>query len=116
MGIVAVDIIASAVVSCGHDPVPAHYLKFQACLTMMDMSDTIEDMTTNTRNFLRSFTTYKAKARKGETVRVQDKEFEFLFIAAVPQKSLSGSARGKIGFKGDPTKPTLRNEDWKASL
>jgi hypothetical protein len=73
-------------------------------------------MITNTRNFLRSFTSYKAKARKGETVRVQDKEFEFLFTAAVPQKSLIGSAKGKIEFKGDLTKPTLRNRDWKPSL
>jgi hypothetical protein len=68
-------------------------------------------MIINTRNFLRSFTTYKAKARRGETVRVRDKNFEFLFTAAVPHKSLIGSARGKIGFKGDLTKPTLPNED-----
>jgi hypothetical protein len=73
-------------------------------------------MITNTRNFLRSFTTYKAKARKGETVRVQDKKFEFLFTAAVPQKSLIGSAKGKIEIKGNLTKPTLKNEDWKPSL
>ena len=77
------------------------------------MSDTIEIMITNTRNFLRSFTTYKAKARKGETVRVQDKDFEYLFTAAVPQKTLIGSVRGKIGFKGDLTKPTLPNEGLK---
>ena len=69
-------------------------------------------MITNTRNFLRSFTTYKAKARLGETVRIQDKEFEFIFTAAVPQKSLIGSAKGKIEIKGNLTKPTLRNEDW----
>jgi hypothetical protein len=68
-------------------------------------------MKTNTRNFLRSFSTYKAMARKGKTVRVQDKEFEFLFTAAAPQESLIGSARGKIRFKGDLTEPTLRNED-----
>jgi hypothetical protein len=71
---------------------------------------------TNTRNFLRSFTSYKAKARKGETVRVQDKEGEFLFTAAVPRKSLLGAAKGKIEIRGDLTKPTLRNESWKPSL
>jgi hypothetical protein len=73
-------------------------------------------MITNTRNFLRFFTSYKAKARKGETVRVQDKECEFLFTAAVPRKSLVGSAKGKIGFQDDLTKPTLQNESWKPSL
>jgi hypothetical protein len=76
----------------------------------------IQSMVTNTRNFLRSFTSYKAKARKGETVRVQDKECEFLFTAAVPRKSLVGSAKGKIEFRDDLTKPTLQNESWKPSL
>ena len=76
----------------------------------------IQSMVTNTRNFLRSFTSYKAKARKGETVRIQDKECEFLFTAAVPRKSLVGSAKGKIEFRDDLTKPTLQNESWKPSL
>ncbi len=73
-------------------------------------------MVTNTRNFLRAFTSYKAKARKGETVRVQDKEGEFLFIAAVPRKSLVGSAKGKIDFRDDLTRPTLPNEGWRPSI
>jgi hypothetical protein len=73
-------------------------------------------MVTNTRNFLRAFTSYKAKARKGETVRVQDKEGEFLFTAAVPRRSLIGAVRGKIAFSDDLTKPTLQNENWKPSL
>ena len=73
-------------------------------------------MTTNVRTFLRDFTTFKARARKGETVRVQDKEGEFLFTAATPRKSLLGAARGKITFHADLTKPTLANDSWKPSL
>ena len=73
-------------------------------------------MITNTRNFLRSFTAFKAKARKGETVRVQDKEGEFLFSAASPRKSLLGSAKGKIIFHEDLTKPTTSNDAWRPSL
>ncbi len=73
-------------------------------------------MVTNTRNFLRGFTSFKAKARKGETVRVQDKEGEYLFTAAAQRKSLIGAAKGKIVFQDDLTKPTLTNEGWKPSL
>jgi hypothetical protein len=73
-------------------------------------------MVTNTRKFLRSFTTFKAEARKGETVRIHDKEGEFLFTAAAPRKSLLGAAKGKITFQDDLTKPTLPNEGWKPSL
>jgi hypothetical protein len=71
---------------------------------------------TNTRNFLRAFTSFKTRARKGETVRVQDKEGEFLFTAAGPRKSLLGVAKGKIVYHDDLTKPTLSDEDWKPSL
>lgn len=80
------------------------------------MSDTIGSMITNTRNFLRGFSSFKAKARKGEAVRVQDKEGEFLFTAAASRKSLLGAAKGKIVFHGDLTKPTLPDESWKPSL
>ncbi len=73
-------------------------------------------MITNTRNFLRGFASIKARARKGETVRVQDREGEFLFTAAGARRSLLGSARGKIVFKGDLTEPTLHDEGWKPSL
>jgi hypothetical protein len=73
-------------------------------------------MVTNTRNFLRSFTSFKARARKGEAVRVQDKEGEFLFVAASTHKSLLGAAKGKILFHGDLTKPTLKDKGWKPSL
>jgi hypothetical protein len=86
---------------------------------MLDIKKNVrhaQSMVTNTRNFLRSFTSYKAKARKGETVRVQDRECEFLFTAAVPRKSLLGSAMGKIEFKDDLTRPTLPDESWKPSL
>lgn len=73
-------------------------------------------MITNVRTFLRDFTTFKARARKGDTVRVQDKEGEFLFTAATPRKSLLGAAKGKIAFHGDLTKPTLPDNGWKPSL
>jgi hypothetical protein len=73
-------------------------------------------MVTNTRAFLRSFAVFKAVARKGETVRVQAREGEYLFTAAVPRKSLLGSAKGKITFRADLTRPTLRDKDWKPSL
>ena len=73
-------------------------------------------MVTNTRIFLRSFISFKARARKGETVRVQDKEGEFLFTAAAPRKSLLGAARGKIVFHDDLTKPTLPNDSWNPAL
>lgn len=73
-------------------------------------------MVTNVRSFLRDFTTFKAKARKGETVRVKDKEGVFLFTADAPRKSLLGAARGKITVHGDLTKPTLPGDGWKPSL
>ncbi|MFI5357138.1 MAG: hypothetical protein ACHQ4G_07370 [Opitutales bacterium] len=73
-------------------------------------------MVTNTRKFLREFTTFKTRARKGETVRVQDREGVFLFTAATPRKSLLGVASGKIVFRDDLTRPTLTDESWKASL
>jgi hypothetical protein len=73
-------------------------------------------MVTNTRNFLRSFTLSKAKARKGKAVRVQDKDGEFLFTAAASRKSLLGAAKGKIVLHGDLTKPTLPDKGWKSSL
>ena len=73
-------------------------------------------MVTTTRQFLRDFAAIKAKARKGEAVRVQDKEGEFLFTAATARKSLLGAAKGKIRFHADLTKPTLPNKSWKPSL
>lgn len=73
-------------------------------------------MVTNVRTFLREFTTFKARARKGETVRVQDKEGVFLFTADAPRKSLLGVARGKITIRGDLTGPTLKNAAWKPSV
>jgi hypothetical protein len=73
-------------------------------------------MVTNTRSFLRNFAMFKAKARKGEAVRVQDKEGEYLFTSAAPRKSLLGAAKGKIVFHDDLTKPTLTDGNWKPSL
>jgi hypothetical protein len=73
-------------------------------------------MTTNVRTFLRDFTTFKAHARRGVTVRVQDKEGQFLFTSSAPRKSLLGAAKGKIVFRGDLTRPTLTDDGWKPSL
>jgi hypothetical protein len=74
------------------------------------------EMVTTTRAFLRSFSAFKARARKGETVRVQDREGEFLFTAATAKRSLLGAAKGKIAFHDDLTRPTLPNESWQPSL
>ncbi len=73
-------------------------------------------MVTTTRQFLRDFSSIKAKARKGETVRVQDKEGEYLFTSASARKSLLGAAKGKIVIHQDLTRPTLANDGWKPSL
>lgn len=76
----------------------------------------LQSVITNTRNFLRDFTSIKAKARKGETVHVRDKEGEFLFTSAFSRRSLLGAARGKIVIHGDLTAPTLPGDGWKPSL
>ena len=73
-------------------------------------------MVTNTRSFLRGFAAAKARARRGETVRVLDKEGEFLFTAATPRRSLLGAAKGKILLHADLTQPTLPDADWRPSL
>ncbi len=73
-------------------------------------------MVTNVRSFLRDFTRFKARARRGETVRVQDKAGEFLFTAATPRRSLLGAAKGRISLHDDLTRPTLAADDWKPSL
>ena len=73
-------------------------------------------MTTNVRTFLRDFRAIKARAQKGETIRVKDRSGEFLFTADRLRSSLLGAARGQITFHGDLTKPTLPDEAWKPSL
>jgi hypothetical protein len=73
-------------------------------------------MVTNVRTFLREFPAFKARARRGETVRIQDKEGGFLFTAVGTRRTLLGAARGKIAFSHDLTKPTLKDSDWKPSL
>lgn len=73
-------------------------------------------MTTNVRTFLREFATFKAKARRGETVRINDGEGEFVFTAVHARKTLLGAGKGKITFHGDISKPTLPNSAWKPSL
>ncbi len=73
-------------------------------------------MTTNTRSFLRDFAAFKARARKGEPVRVRDREGEFLFSIVGPRPSLLGAARGRIRVDGDLTRPTLPDRGWQPSL
>jgi hypothetical protein len=73
-------------------------------------------MVTNVRTFLREFASFKAKARKGGTVRIRDKEGEFLFTAAGARTTLLGASRGKIAFHQDLTRPTLEDKAWKPSL
>jgi hypothetical protein len=67
---------------------------------------------TTTRTFLRDFSIYRAQARRGGTVRIRDREGEFLFTAVGARRHLLGSARGKIRFEGDLTRPTLPDEAW----
>jgi len=75
-------------------------------------------VTTNVRTFLRDFSRLKAKAIQGETVKIQDRGQEFIFVAVgpAPRKSLLGSAQGKIAVRGDLTVPTLPDEAWQPSL
>jgi CRP-like cAMP-binding protein len=73
-------------------------------------------MHTSTRAFLREFAAMKARARRGEVVRVKDKEGEFVFTAASTNKSLLGVAKGKIRVLADLTEPTLQPRDWRPSL
>lgn len=73
-------------------------------------------MTTNVRTFLREFSAFKARARKGGTVRIRDKEGEYLFTAVGERHTILGAARGKIEFHDDLTKPTLTDKAWQPSL
>ena len=73
-------------------------------------------MKTNVRTFLREFATFKAKARKGETVMIEDREGRFHFTAVGVRKTLLGAAKGKIKIHGDIVGPTLKNSEWRASL
>lgn len=73
-------------------------------------------MKINVRTFLREFATYKAKAMRGEIVRINDGKGEYVFTAVRARKTLLGSGKGKITFHGDLTKPTLPNSAWKPSL
>lgn len=73
-------------------------------------------MTTNVRTFLREFSAFKAQARKGSTVRIRDREGEFLFTSIGARRTLLGAARGKIAFRDDLTQPSLPNDEWKPSL
>jgi hypothetical protein len=75
-------------------------------------------MTTNVRTFLREFKKAKACAKRGEMVRVLDKDQEFFFTAAKSKKKGPplGYARGMATIHGDLTKPTLPDSFWKPSL
>ncbi len=73
-------------------------------------------MKTNVRTFLREFATFKAKAMRGETVRINDGKGEFVFTAVHARKTLLGACKGKFRVVGDITGPTLPNSAWKPSL
>lgn len=74
-------------------------------------------MITNTRSFLRDFAEYKMKVRRGETVRIKDREGEYIFMAVShKRRSLLGAAKGLISSTDDLSSPTLQNSDWKPGL
>jgi len=73
-------------------------------------------METNTRDFLRNVTSIKAGAQEGKAIREQKKKVGHCSSAAAPRKSLLGSAKGKISFHSDLTRPTLPNESGMPSL
>ncbi len=73
-------------------------------------------MTTKVRATRRNLENDQAHARRGETVRVHNKEREFLFTAATARKSLLGAARGKITIRGDLNHPTLAADSWQPAL
>jgi hypothetical protein len=73
-------------------------------------------MTTNVREFLRHFAAFRAKASRGESIRIRDRAGEFVFAAAGPRRTLLGAARGKIKIHGALTKPTARDGLWQPSL
>lgn len=85
-------------------------------MTENDLSDTVDPVTTNVRTFLREFPAFKARARRGGTVRIRDKEGEFIFAAVGARRTLLGAARGKIKSHGDLVGPTLGADGWKPSL
>lgn len=72
-------------------------------------------MTTKVRSFLRTSETDKARALRGETLRLRDEKGGYLGTGAPARKTLLGAARGKITIRGDLTQPTLTARDW-ASL
>jgi len=70
--------------------------------------DNLRGMRTSTREFLREFVANKAMARRGETVRIKDRQGEYVFTAvSAERKSLLGCARGKVTIDADITAPTL---------
>lgn len=74
-------------------------------------------MKTSTREFLREFAAHKARARRGETVRIQDREGEYVFMAvSAGRKSLLGCAKGKVTIAADLTATTLPATAWKPDL
>jgi len=74
-------------------------------------------MNTTTRSFLRDFAAHKAKARRGETVRIKDREGEYIFMAvSLKRRSLLGAAKGLIRSTDDLSSPTLQDSEWKPGL
>jgi hypothetical protein len=71
-------------------------------------------METNVRTFLREFPRFKARARRGETVKIKDRSGEFIFSAssAPRRQSLLGCLKGRIRIRGDLTRPTSSDSEW----
>lgn len=83
-------------------------------MTLPVLSDTVRRMETNVRTFLREFPRFKARARRGETVKIKDRSGEFVFSAsAAPRRaSLLGCLKGRIKIRGDLTQPTSTGAEW----
>ena len=95
------------------------FVALKVCLPLFDIFIFVihvTEMPTTVRSFLRNFAAHKAQARKGEVIRVQDREGEFVFTAVAQPRSLVGAARGKIEIHDDLTQPTLTDKDWQPNL
>jgi hypothetical protein len=80
-------------------------------LTFPTLSDTLSDMTVNSREFQRNFPRMKAAAVKGETVTIISDGQEFIFRAAKP-RTWQGALKGKMKIKGDIFSTGI---EWEAS-
>jgi len=75
------------------------------------MSDMVTDMKLTSRDFQRNFARMKAKAARGEIVRIFSGGEEFVFQAVRP-KTWQGALKGKARIKGEIFSTGV---DWEAS-